>query len=181
MKPCLLSAVSKARSFVKYWLPLVLWLIVPFLASSDSKSYQHSSRIIAPLLHWLFPHLSQNAIDFCVLLARKGAHLTEYAIMAFLFWRALRKPKRHDPRPWSWREAGLAVLFVAIYASTDEFHQIFVPTREASVHDVVIDTTGGALGMLLLWACFTLFGTAIRGRASAHSAENEVTIQDSQI
>jgi VanZ family protein len=127
-------------------------MCVVFAASADNHSYQHSSRILAPLLHWLFPHASKDTVDFIVLIARKCAHLTEYAILALLFWRAWRKPVKNDLRPWSWRQAGLAVLFVALYASTDEFHQRFVATREPSVHDVVIDTTGAALGMLCLWA-----------------------------
>lgn len=132
-------------------------MFVIFSASGDKKSFQHSSRILAPLLHWLFPHISDQATDTIVFLARKCAHLTEYGILALIFWRALRKPIRRDPRPWSWIEAKNAVLLVALYAATDEFHQLFVPSREARVHDVVIDTTGGALGILALWAigkCF---------------------------
>ena len=151
------SAVSKIRLFLKYWLPVALWMGVVFTASADNHSYEHSSRLLAPLLHWLFPHMAQHTVDSLVLVGRKCAHLTEYAILASLVWRALRKPKRRDPRPWSWREAGLAVLFVAIYASTDEFHQRFVPTREPSIHDVVIDTTGAVIGMLLLWALWKWF------------------------
>lgn len=123
-----------------------------FTASSDRKSFQHSSRIIAPLLHWLFPHITEDTVDFIVLIARKGAHLTEYAILGVLFWRVLRKPVRADPRPWSWKTARWALLCVCLYASTDEFHQLFVPTREAAIHDVVIDTCGGAVGLFVLWS-----------------------------
>jgi VanZ family protein len=127
-------------------------MAVIFSASGDSHSFQHSSRIIGPLLHWLFPDLSHEKVDVIVTAVRKCAHLTEYAVLAFLFWRALWRPVRRDPRPWSWRHAGAAVLLVAFYASTDEFHQRFVPSRDASVRDVLIDTTGAVLGMLLLWA-----------------------------
>jgi len=125
-------------------------MAVIFTASADSKSVQHS-RIIAPLLRWLFPGISEETIRLDVLVLRKCAHLTEYAIMALLFWRALRKPNRSDPRPWSWSIAGWSILLVAVYASSDEFHQIFVPGREAAVHDVVIDTIGGSFGILALW------------------------------
>jgi VanZ family protein len=144
--------VSKAGVFVKYWLLPLIWMVVIFSASGDSHSFQHSSRIIGPLLHWLFPHLSHEKVDVIVTAVRKCAHLTEYAVLAFLFWRALWRPVRRDPRPWSWRHAGAAILLVAFYASTDEFHQRFVPSRDASVRDVLIDTTGAVLGMLLLWA-----------------------------
>ena len=126
-------------------------MIVIFSASSDTMSFQHSSGILSPILHWLLPSLSERSVSKIVFFVRKCAHLSEYAILALLFWRALRKPVRSDRRPWHWSEARLAILFVALYAATDEFHQLFVPTREGQVMDVVIDTTGGALGMLLLW------------------------------
>jgi VanZ family protein len=144
--------VSKARSFFKYWLLPVVWMAVIFSASGDTNSFQRSSRIIAPILRWLFPHLSEATISLIVLIVRKCAHLTEYAILAYLFWRALRKSKRGDPRPWSWREGGLAVLLVALYAATDEFHQRFVPGREASVTDVLLDTLGAAGGIIFVRA-----------------------------
>jgi VanZ family protein len=151
-KKCLLCRVSKARVFLKYWLLPLIWMVVIFSASGDSHSFQHSSRILGPLLNWLFPNLAQDKVDAIVTGVRKCAHLTEYAVLAFLFWRALRRPVKRDPRSWSWRQAGAAVLLVAVYASTDEFHQRFVPSRDASVRDVLIDTTGAILGMLLLRA-----------------------------
>lgn len=148
----MLSGVFKARSFFKYWFPVLAWIGVTFTASADTHSYQHSSRIIAPLLRWLFPHISQDSVDLWVLVARKCAHVTEYAILGLLMWRALRKPVKADSRPWSWRTAGYAILLVAACASGDEFHQRFVPSRDPAVHDVVLDTAGAALGLVLFWA-----------------------------
>jgi VanZ family protein len=143
--------VSKTRSFIKYWLLPLAWMSLIFLGSGDSQSYTHSSRLIEPLLHWLFPHLSQAQVEAIHHAIRKCAHLTEYAVLCLLLWRAVRKPVPHDPRPWSWREATIAVLIVFLYASTDEFHQRFIPTRTPMVSDVFIDTTGALIGMLVLW------------------------------
>jgi len=150
----LILGVLKPRPFLKYWLPVLLWMGLIFSASSDTKSFARSSRILAPLLHWLFPHLPEDTVHFIVLVARKGAHLTEYAVLALLLWRAVRQLAKKEARPWSWREARLVLLSVALYAASDEFHQLFVPSREAAVHDVFIDTAGGAAGLLALW----LFG-----------------------
>lgn len=143
--------MSKARAFGKYWVPVLIWMALIFTASQDNESYQHSSRIIAPLLHWLFPSMPNARVDLLVFIARKCAHLTEYAILGLLVWRAVRKPSKSKRRPWSWNEAGFAVLFVALYAASDEIHQLFIPTRYATVHDVIIDTTGAMLGLFLLW------------------------------
>ena len=125
-------------------------MIVIFSASADSRSVQHS-RIIEPLLRWLFPHIADQQVNLIVFILRKCAHLTEYAILCMLFWWALRKPVREDPRPWSWPEAGWSVLLVALYAGSDEFHQLFVPSRDASLRDVAIDTIGAILGIVFLW------------------------------
>jgi len=150
-------AVLKLRLFIDRWMPVInwllviIWMVLIFSASGDSHSYQHSSRLIAPLLNFFFPNLAPESRDFVVLCVRKCAHLTEYAILALLVWRALRKPVRQDRRPWSWPLAKICILTVAVYAATDEFHQLFVPTREASVRDVAIDTTGAALGILIFW------------------------------
>lgn len=147
----ILFGVPNIRPFLKYWLPVLVWAVVIFTASSDAHSYERSSRIIAPLLYWLFPHISANTVDWVVFIARKCAHVGEYSVFAWLLWRAFRRPQKNDPRPWNWCQAGLVLLIVAVYAATDEFHQIFVPTRTPTVHDVVIDTLGGAAGLFLLW------------------------------
>lgn len=100
--------------------------------------------------------MSQDHIHLIHHILRKCAHLTEYAVLAWLLWRAVRKPDRNNPRPWSWREATIAVFMVFAYASTDEFHQRFVPTRTPLVSDVFIDTGGAVIGMLALWAIGSL-------------------------
>ena len=70
------------------------------------------------------------------LLLRKLAHVTEYAILGALLYRALRRP---------WPAFGIAVA----YAGTDEAHQHFVRGRHASPVDVAIDAAGVAIGMLV--------------------------------
>ena len=126
-------------------------MTVIFSASSDSRSYQHSSAIFEPLLHRLFPMRSAEHIELIHHLFRTAGHLTEYALLALLLWRAIRQPQKNEPRPWRWDEAGLSLAIVFLYAASDEFHQVFVPTRTALVSDVCIDTCGGAVGLALLW------------------------------
>jgi VanZ family protein len=145
-------------NFLRYWGPVLVWFALIFTASADTKSAQHSSFFFAPLMRWLFPHLPPDTLDECHHLFRKCCHLAEYAILGALFWRAIRQPVKGDPRPWNWAEAGLSLSGVFAYAATDEFHQIFVPTRTPAVTDVMIDTCGGALSLLLLW----LWTTKIR-------------------
>lgn len=74
---------------------------------------------------------------------RKLAHFSEYACMGVLVYTL-----------WSqWMKRGrklylLTVAWVFLSAASDEFHQYFVPGRYASFADVLLDTSGGAFGML---------------------------------
>jgi VanZ family protein len=122
-----------------------------FAGSTDAFSSGHTSRLIGPFLLWLWPGLPDAAVESAVFWIRKTAHVTEYAVLAALWWRALRRPVRLDPRPWSWPLAGQALIGSALWAAADEIHQAFTVTRGASVRDVALDTAGAALGLLLLW------------------------------
>jgi VanZ family protein len=136
-----------------------------FTGSADRHSYQHSSMFFEPLMRWLFPNMSPATLEGIHHVFRKLCHLTEYAIFGWLVWRAIRRPVKNDPRPWNWAEAGLALAVVFAYAASDEFHQIFVPSRTPLITDVLIDSTGGLLMLLLLWAKVTIG----RKRAMARS------------
>ncbi|MEN3312601.1 MAG: hypothetical protein V7645_1930 [Actinomycetota bacterium] len=98
------------------WLPVLVWAAVIFAFSS-------------------IPSLSSGLGTWDTIL-RKGAHVTEYAVLGGLLYRALgREP--------------LALAAGIAYAATDELHQHFVRGRHASPVDVAIDAVGVALGMLL--------------------------------
>ena len=142
--------MPKLRAFLKFWLPVLFWMALIFSASADSHSSEHTSRFIEPILRWLFPKMSPDHIEDIHHLIRKCAHLTEYAILTLLLWRALHLSKNNLP-PWSWPKVGGTLLIVFIYAASDEFHQSFVPTRTARVSDVFIDSAGGVIGLLALW------------------------------
>jgi len=139
------------NTVLRYWVPVVGWALVIFTGSTRLGASQHSSRLIAPLVRWFYPAISEDALDRVVYSVRKTAHVTEYALLALLLWRALRKPRRNDPRRWSWTHAGLALAGASAYAATDEIHQAFVPSRQGQWADVLLDAAGSALALLLLW------------------------------
>ena len=106
-----------ARSRVlTLWLPVLAWAGVIFAFSS-------------------IPSLSSGLGAWDTVL-RKGAHVTEYAVLGALLYRARE------------REAPALAAGIA-YAATDELHQHFVRGRHASPVDVAIDAAGVALGMLI--------------------------------
>jgi VanZ family protein len=99
------------------WLPVIAWAALIFALSS-------------------IPDLGTGLGTWDTIL-RKGAHVTEYAILGLLLLRAVG------------REVPAFLIGVA-YAITDEVHQRFVQGRHASPIDVAIDSAGILLGILLL-------------------------------
>ena len=147
----MLSVVRRLWLFIKYWLPPLLWMTMIFIASTGAGSFHHSSRILEPVLRWLFPAITDPAVHNLVFAARKMAHVTEYACCAILLWRALRQHTPRNTRPWNWRDAKWSLAIIFAYACTDEIHQHFVPGRQGAFLDVLLDTLGGALGLFALW------------------------------
>ena len=72
-------------------------------------------------------------------------HLAGYFLLAFLLYRAINRGSFN----WSVKAAGYCLLIGFLYALSDEFHQLYVPGREASLVDVVYDLAG-IMGLLAL-------------------------------
>ena len=127
--------------------PFIVWAALIFIGSSDLLSSSHTSTLIVKPLHLLFPSASDETLGAVHFTLRKLGHFTEYAILALLAARAFRGSSTGWLRE-RWFLVSLA--FVVVYALSDEFHQIFVPTRTASIHDSMIDSLGGltALGIV---------------------------------
>ena len=125
------------------------WLTFISVASSDSFSANNTSRIIGPLILWLFPNTSPETLATVHFITRKVAHFTEYAILAYLAARAFRTSSRPAI---SERWFLICATLIVVYALLDEFHQSFVPSRTASIHDSLIDIAGGLTALLILRA-----------------------------
>lgn len=132
--------------FISRYLPLLAWLAFISYASSDSFSAANTSRIIGPLVLWLFPNTSPDTLATIHFITRKLAHFTEYAILGFLAARAFRTSPRPAIRD---RWFLICATLIVVYALTDEYHQSFVPSRTASIVDSLIDIAGGLTALLI--------------------------------
>jgi VanZ family protein len=104
--------------FLVRWLAVVCWMGVIFALSATPS-------LASPF---------EPVYDFVL---RKLAHLTVFAVLTVLLFRAFRL---HVARPTpAWL---LAMLVAVLYACADEWHQTFVPGREGTVRDIVIDSVG---------------------------------------
>jgi len=135
------------KPFFKYWLPVLLWLGLIFIGSTDLMSAEHTSHIIGPILRWFNSDVSAETIARVQFFIRKIGHLSEYAVLAILIWRAFRRGSS-----WHLKMSilfGLALFGCAVFAATDEFHQSFVPSRTSSPADVMIDVLGALFGLTI--------------------------------
>jgi VanZ family protein len=115
-------------------------------------------------------YLSPAAIERINWNVRKTAHVSEYAVLAILAYRAVAFG---NPRFRS-RNVILPLLIGVLYAASDEYHQSFIPSRFACAQDVFYDTAGVFAGMILcLWQhCLkrpdtvTEFGNGIKNKVA---------------
>jgi VanZ family protein len=135
------------RVFLKYWLPLLIWIGVIFVGSTDLMSAEHTSRFLVPILRWLKPDMAPETIRSVHIVMRKCAHVAEYAILALLLWRALRSGSA--VRAKMSMLVAAVLLGCAVFAASDEFHQSFVKSRTPSIRDVLLDIVGALVGLLI--------------------------------
>lgn len=107
-----------------HWLPLILWMVIIFLLSSQPKIVRFEDKVT----------------DF---ITGKIAHIIEYALLYILWFRTIN----NELTGKNWK---LPLFFTVIYAISDEIHQLFIPTREGKLRDVIIDTVGALIGLWTL-------------------------------
>jgi len=136
--------------WLRQWWPALCWAAVIWAFSTEHFSSAATSRVIEPLLRWLFSSASPRTVRYIHHVIRKAAHVTEYFVFSLMLFRAFRGKER------GWRITWMveAIVVAAFYAGLDEVHQAFVPGREARWQDSMLDTLGAAIGQLVLWMWF---------------------------
>jgi VanZ family protein len=130
------------------WLvPPLGWMVVIAMLSSPGFSAEYTAGVIVPVLRWTMPWATGPHLESMHLLVRKLAHLTEYAVLSILWWRALV----HGSDAPRGRAAAWALAISVAWAALDEAHQALEPMRTASVRDIVLDTAGAVSGLVAAW------------------------------
>jgi hypothetical protein len=127
------------RRLVLFWLPIVLWMLIIMGLSSQSNLPARTDPTTGERIG---PTYS----------AAKVWHVVEYSVLALLVFRALHTSGGGiGLRPTS--AAALAVITCLAFAGMDELRQSFVPKREASIFDVVLDTVAASIAVVVcvLW------------------------------
>lgn len=116
---------------MKYYLrflPALLWMALIFYLSS-------------------LPHLELTGrYSIYDASLRKLAHLTEFSILCFLWFQALNSSPKNRQNPLL-KAAAISFL----YALSDEWHQSLVPSRRAELSDLIFDTLGIGLTIVVIY------------------------------
>lgn len=112
--------------WLRDWLPLLFWMALIFALSSRSTLVEIGSVTGEKLFY-------------------KSAHMLAYAVLLWLWWRAI-SPHREA----SWPHLGAALALTVLYGISDEIHQLYVPGRHGQLADVLFDTSGGLAMVLVL-------------------------------
>ena len=135
----------------KYWrVALSVWMIFIFFASGNRLSWQTTEKLLVALRpstqssEWT-PHAQKFVFVHTAI--RKFAHIVEYAILTYLWFRSLwTRPDRFAfCMRWS-------VLLSMLYAMLDESYQYFLFSRDGQLTDVLWDSAGIAMMSLVLWS-----------------------------
>lgn len=122
----------------------VSWLILIYLLSAETgdQSGSLSNGILLSIAKLLKISDTKAFVDTFGFFIRKLAHFSEYFILYILTYECFKEfncPKL----------IVVSVLFCVLYASFDEFHQLFVDGRCGQLSDVVIDSSGSIVSCFL--------------------------------
>ena len=124
------------------WALVLGWMGLIFFMSAQTDSGEQSGALARLVLEAIRVEPTPEVMASANHMLRKGAHFTEYFILASLIGWAL---------PWhGFKRAGGAFALATLYAASDEFHQAFVPGRGPAVGDVFIDGCGALLAALVI-------------------------------
>lgn len=147
--------MSNKRKIVAIFM-LISWMILIFYMShqpADISSKQ--SDLVIKIFESIGINLSEGLGEFTSLIVRKVAHFSEYFILYILTLNVFRYKFS------IYKALAYSLIFIFLYACSDEIHQWFVPGRAMAFKDVLIDTFGGTVGM-----CISYITLKVRNRNS---------------
>jgi len=120
---------------------LILWMLFIFLLSNQtgSESTVLSDGVINSSICKFISNCDPETYSFIV---RKAAHFLIYLILGIFSVMNFKNIKE-----------GLinAIILCITYAFFDEIHQMFVGSRSGEVRDIIIDSIGSIIGILLFY------------------------------
>lgn len=147
----------KLKKIIKLLL-IIIWMsvIFNFSAQDSTKSENTSNKVIISTAEViknkpLTKIEKETIISKYKVLVRKAAHFFLYFILAILVYVCLKDYLKNDIKI-----VLLTIIICALYACSDELHQLFSIGRTARVFDIFVDTCGATLSTLVLFVIINL-------------------------
>ena len=128
------------------WSMVILWMgIIFFMSHQPGEVSSSQSDLVLKLFKFIGIELNDYFGELATLIIRKAAHFSEYMILFLLAYNVSRYYKIKDKNIKFY-----LIIFVFLYACSDEVHQYFIPGRSMAFKDVLIDTSGGIFGCIIV-------------------------------
>ena len=139
------------------WAAVVLWMGLIFYfshqpATESAELSRGLTALVLEVVETLVPDLEVDAVGLHSFV-RKAAHFVTYFVLGVLVINALVQSGSTGYRSVAW-----ALLVCVLYAISDEFHQTFVPGRSGEVADVLLDSLGSGVGIMVYVGLGRVFG-----------------------
>ena len=133
------------------------------VVSTEAFGADHTSIPLRAIFETIFGHVTNARWEVIHMLIRKTGHFMGYGFIGLAWLRAwwFTLPRSHF-----FMDALLALLGTALVASSDEWHQTFLPNRTGSPWDVLLDCTGAITLQLIVY----LFMRTMRPKRLARAA-----------
>lgn len=127
------------------WILLIGWMGLIFTMSHQpGEISSNQSELVLKIFSLIGIELNNYFGELATFVVRKTAHFSEYMILFLLAYNVTRYYVNNS------KTRILLIAFVFLYACSDEFHQYFIPGRAMAFKDVLIDTSGGVLGYIIV-------------------------------
>lgn len=140
-------------------LTTLVWAVLVFYLSTKRFGSDFSEGLVGQTLTFLHVSVSPGTFHIVDVLLRKTAHIAEYGILASLVYGSFAE---QQPFRWRLRQAIWCAGAVGLYSLTDEFHQRYVPGRNASLVDCGIDVAGAAIALIIIFEAHRLLSRTLR-------------------
>ena len=132
------------KKIIKLFFVLIIMVtIFIFSGENDIESTGRSDGLIIRTCEFVLGRQLTNEekdyyLENYVVYVRKTAHFTLYFLLGLVFISFLKEFDLNNKKLLIY-----TILFVFIYACSDEIHQLFIRGRSGEILDVLIDTLGG--------------------------------------
>lgn len=155
---------------------VLIWLIVIFILSGmdTNESNEKSKSIVNNVVEkvdiitnasdeQIKNHKNSEFIQNANVIFRKCSHATVYFALAILVFNFVIRLWKKNLFFYDI----VSLIFCFLYACSDEYHQTFVVGRTGSFVDVLIDTSGALIGILLINLVYVLVRKKVRKKVLA--------------